>query len=462
MTSVRNAQILFCVVLGLAVSVPAGVLAQDTHYWNNQYGPRAMLLGGSIIGSVGDMSATYYNPGALGYIAEPELLLSANAYRSNSLTIQNGAGEGIDLETSRFNPLPNMLAGAFRKTWLGKNKLAYSLLTRYRFKAEIRGSRVARTDVLDNPGEESFAGGLVKNGDTREMWAGITWARGFSEKVGFGITQYLSIRSQSSQFEAFAQARTDSGFMALGYDIDSYSADFYSFLWKAGLGLNFWPVTVGLTLTTPNVQLSGSGSAVYNSTRIGLDLDEDGTVDNIFATNVQEGVVANYNSPLSVGVGVALHLNKSNIQLAAEWFDEVDTYAVLELESFTSQGTGETVTRTLQHKLKSVTNFAIGIDHKFGDKYAGYLSFNTDYSARDPESDVAITGFDIFHVSGGTNISMQKTQLMLGVSYAWGSEMIEQIINLNPEGDSTVLDSGEIAELSYRQITFLVGFSVKL
>jgi hypothetical protein len=462
MSSVRKTQTLICVVLAAALLGSGAALAQDTHYWNNQYGPRAMLLGGSLIGSVSDMSATYYNPGAMGYIAEPELLLSANAYRANSLTIQDGAGEGFDLETSKFNPLPNMLAGAFRKTWLGKNKLAYSLLTRYRFKAEISGSRVAKTDILDNPGEESFAGGLVTNGDVREIWAGITWARGFGEKVGFGITQYLSIRSESSQYELFAQARTDSGFMALGYDIDSYSADFYSFLWKAGLGLNFWPVTVGLTLTTPNVQLSGSGSSVYNSTRMGLDVDEDGTLDNTFATDIQEGTVANYHSPLSIGAGVALHLSKTNIQLAAEWFDAVDTYAVLELHSSVSQGTGETITRTLQHKLKSVTNYAIGIDHKFGDKYAGYLSFNTDYSARDPESDVSITGFDIYHTSGGANINMRKTELMLGLSYAWGSEMIEQIINLNPDDDSTVLDSGQTVEVLYSQVTFLVGFSVKL
>jgi hypothetical protein len=319
-----------------------------------------------------------------------------------------------------------------------------------------------RADVLDYAGEEDFAGGLLSNGDVRETWAGITWARGFSEKVGFGITQYLSIRNQSRQKELFAQARSDSGDMALGYDIDSYSADFYSFVWKAGLGFNFWPVTAGITVTTPNVQLSGSGSAVYNSTRMGLDLDEDGIVDDVFTTNIQEGMAANYKSPLSVGAGVALHLSKSSIQLAAEWFDEVDTYAVLELASFTSQGTGETVTRTLEHKLKSVTNIAIGVDHEFNEKYAGYLSFNTDYSARDPESDVSLTGFDIYHTSGGMKVAMKKTQLMLGLSYAWGSEMVKQVIDLNPEAEDGVLNSSNTVEVLYSQVTFLVGFSVKL
>ncbi|MEJ2721922.1 MAG: hypothetical protein P8181_12410, partial [bacterium] len=98
--------------------------AQDTHYWNNQYGPRAMLLSGAVIGSIQDMSATYYNPGALGYVKEPELLLSANVYQSSTLKIEDGAGKGVDLETSSFSPLPNMLAGAIRMTWLGRNKIA--------------------------------------------------------------------------------------------------------------------------------------------------------------------------------------------------------------------------------------------------------------------------------------------------------------------------------------------------
>lgn len=79
------------VVLFLFVAVvPGDSLAQDTNYWSNQYGPRSMLLGGAVIGSVTDMSATYYNPGALGYIENPELLLSANTYQIETLGVKDG------------------------------------------------------------------------------------------------------------------------------------------------------------------------------------------------------------------------------------------------------------------------------------------------------------------------------------------------------------------------------------
>ena len=82
----------------LASFVAASASAQDSHYWNDHYGPRAMLLSGVMIGSVHDMSATFYNPGALGHIAEPELLLSANVYRNESLTVRDGAGVPTELE----------------------------------------------------------------------------------------------------------------------------------------------------------------------------------------------------------------------------------------------------------------------------------------------------------------------------------------------------------------------------
>ena len=46
-------------VLLLVCGNAAPLIAQDTHYWNDQYGPKSMLLGGAVIGSVNDMSATY-------------------------------------------------------------------------------------------------------------------------------------------------------------------------------------------------------------------------------------------------------------------------------------------------------------------------------------------------------------------------------------------------------------------
>jgi len=455
----------FACLIALAILVaitPRHSAAQDTHYWNNQYGPRSMLLGGAVIGSVTDMSGTFYNPGALGYIKEPELLLSANAYQVETLKIQDGGGEGIDLTSSQFNLLPNMIAGAFRQRWLGKNKLAYSFLTRHRFDAKVKGGRTNRVDVLPDPGDEDFAGALRAEVSAKELWAGVTWARGVSEKIGIGVTTYMSFRNESGVDEIFAQALTDSGDMALIFDLDNFSTSVYSLLWKAGVGINLQPLTIGITVTTPNVQLFGSGEASLNNSIVRVDLDGDSIPDNAFQTNFQQEVDANYKSPISIGFGVGYFLDRTEFHFSGEWFASVDTYDVLELDNFVSQATGETVVRQIQQKRESIVNFALGVKRDFGDKYAGYLSFNTDNSSASPESDVSVTELDIFHLTGGGTAAVGRTNWMLGLSYAWGSEQTTQSIDLTPGDGGSVIDPGTPVDVNYSRLTFMVGFRVGL
>ena len=52
-------------ILALFLIISYLTAAQDAHYWTLQYGPKSSLLGGAVIGSIKDISGTYYNPGAL-------------------------------------------------------------------------------------------------------------------------------------------------------------------------------------------------------------------------------------------------------------------------------------------------------------------------------------------------------------------------------------------------------------
>ena len=77
-------------------AIPA--IAQDAHYWNIQYGTRSTLLGGAVIGSVSDLSATYYNPGAVALFEDTKFILSARVYQLETITVEDGAGNGRDLD----------------------------------------------------------------------------------------------------------------------------------------------------------------------------------------------------------------------------------------------------------------------------------------------------------------------------------------------------------------------------
>jgi hypothetical protein len=89
------------VVTALLLATPGESAGQDANYWTLHYGPRSSLLGGAVIGSVDDVSGTYYNPGALGLAENLAFAVSADVFEFSVITLEDGGGEGVDLGTAR-------------------------------------------------------------------------------------------------------------------------------------------------------------------------------------------------------------------------------------------------------------------------------------------------------------------------------------------------------------------------
>ena len=111
--------LLLTLVLGWYTS-----FAQENNYWNIQYGTRSTLLGGAVIGSVSDLSATFYNPGAIALFPDVKFILSAQVYQLDNYTIKDGAAKGKDLNYSSVVPSPNFVAIDFDFDFLGNDRLA--------------------------------------------------------------------------------------------------------------------------------------------------------------------------------------------------------------------------------------------------------------------------------------------------------------------------------------------------
>ena len=87
--------------------------AQDAHYWTYPYGTRAQLLGGVVIGSVVDISATYYNPGALSLLTAPDVVAVSKVVELASTNLETEGSEAtrffhvvLDEETPSFLHVP--------------------------------------------------------------------------------------------------------------------------------------------------------------------------------------------------------------------------------------------------------------------------------------------------------------------------------------------------------------------
>ena len=148
---------------------------QDTQYWNIQYGTRSTLLGGAVIGSVSDLSATYYNPGALGLSRASGLLLSTGVYEGTSLTLDGSGIQKRQVSNFGFNVAPSLVAGRFPADSGAADRLAYSLLTRQQVSLDLQWRFVGAQETIPGvlgSGPVSQEAAFLQH--LSEMWAGFT------------------------------------------------------------------------------------------------------------------------------------------------------------------------------------------------------------------------------------------------------------------------------------------------
>jgi len=441
-------------VLILLIAFSLNLFSQEDNFWNIQYGTRSTLLGGTVIGSVSDLSATYYNPGAIALFTDVKFILSAQAYQYDKYKVKNGIGEGRDLVYSSITPSAGFAAFNIDFGFLKDDRIVVSVLTRQLGEFEFKNRIIDSIDVIQaSPGKENFAGGVDYYRKFQEVWAGITYSNKINEVIGLGITGYVAVNSFTNQSNTILQALKTDGEIASYTRILNYDYNNWRVLLKGGIGINLNPLTMGISFTTPSLNLFGSGS-------VGTHLFVSGLDTNRFSSNYQDDISSKYKTSWSVGFGAAYRLGKFKFHLSTEWFNGVNEYYELNTQPFVSQSSGEIITNDLTNQTKSIINYGLGIDYFAADSLIFSASFISDYSAKaDAESayQPKTLGMNLFHISAGSTFRIWKSMLTLGLVYTYGSENIGESINLT--GGSNGIISSE-AELQYSQIKVLLGFEL--
>lgn len=413
------------VLLLAGVTLTAGAAtarAQDAHYWSQGYGARADLLGGVVVGSLLDLSNTYYNPGALSLLKDPSLILGTSAFQLLSLTVSGANFPDKKLETVSLRPLSGFFAAPVGK------ELAISYLNRFSAYYTLNSRVVTEGDFVPSiPGEELLVGEVTYQQALTESWGGLTWSRKVRDNVGVGVTGYGTLRNQSLRSDSFAQAVGMNDEAAALNRVVDYSFYTVGLLAKAGISVDNDPFTWGVTLTTPTLGLFGSGKAFGTESAIGVDLDGDGTPDTELIGLDEEGLTAKYHSPFSIAAGVEYKFSRSSVFLSAEWFNSVSSYEALELPSMVVSTTGDTLFLNGDTSAKAVFNAGIGGEYAFTDQFKMYGSFITDYSAAtgNPEDLFTSSAWDLYHASLGSKFRVSSFSLILGLGYAFGSKTLQ-------------------------------------
>jgi hypothetical protein len=296
-----------------------------------------------------------------------------------------------------------------------------------------------------------------------EYWAGFTWSRAVSEKVGVGATVFGLIRNQGSQTTTLSQAKLDS-LGAIGVVDNDYSYEYGGLLAKLGIGADLGAWRAGLSLTTPNLKIYGSGDYGYDDSIVGQDLDNNGSEASQILTGYQQDLTTDFHSPTSVALGLGHTWKKTYLDITVEWFDAVPEYTVLYTAPASSVDGSVTIDNDLVDARKAVTNFGIGVEQIFSQKVQGYLSYRSDKNAAVPteEQSINISTWDITHLAGGAKFALGGSSFTVGAVYSAGSSVRPRGTVIYPGTAGISLELPQDITVKYHQLTFILGFNIAL
>ncbi len=459
--------------------------AQDDHYWAQQYGANSTLMGGAMVGGVNDNSAVYYNPAALSFINNPSLSIDANVYKMDKITIDDGAGEGMDLNSAQLSVYPQIISGMLNLFKSDRFRFSYAILTRNHNNVLINARYIGKPDPgsPDTPPlpSVSFVGVYDYTNQLTEQWFGMGIGYKISEKLGIGATFYSCYRGQSYQLTNYVRevSGTDTSYTYGTKTVDEaikYST--FRLIAKAGLSYITGPWKLGLTLTTPSIGLYGNGSVQREISSIFVSENPDAEVQNFILADRQTDVKTNYKHPLSVAIGTDFHTDKTRIVFTAEYFFKIGTYHLMEApaEPFfyppTLQDSAYFKSQIdnflhVENAAKPVFNVALGFSQVLYKNLSLLMGASTDFSSYTSPGESkellhGFSGFDIYHFSTGISYQRKKNTFSIGFSYAFSpAKQIPpySVINQNPDFAGEARISSHLYAVVFGYTYFLPKFS---
>jgi hypothetical protein len=451
---------------------------QDDHYWSQQYGAESTLLGGAMVGGANDNSAVYYNPGALAFITNPSLSIDANVYRMDKTLINDGAGNGVNLNSAQISIYPQIISGMIKLLKNERFRFSYTLLTRNHnnilMNARYTGKASGNDPDNPVPSATTFVGAYDYVNQLDEQWLGIGAGYSASEKLGIGATLFGIYRGQTYQLTNYVR---EVNYIDPYYTYSTETIDeavkytTVGLLAKAGLSYLSGRWKFGATITTPSIGLYGSGSIQRENSNIVVSDNVDDMKDNFLIMDSKSNVKAKYKHPLSFAVGLDYKSPKTRFVVSAEYFSHINAYHLLEPESepfiyptsyFDSASVKPLIDSYLhvQNASRPVLNAGIGFSQLIWKQLTLLIGAYTDFSSYDKptETDELLHGsgtWNIYHFSAGGSYHKEKHTVTLGFSYAvTPSQDIPPyaIINQSPELTSEAL-------LSAKSYSIVLGYT---
>ena len=500
------------IILAMHVLMITQGFGQDTHFWTQQFGSRSALLGGAVVGGVRDNSAAYYNPGALAQVDSLTLSVSATAYQLDKLDIHDGAGTDLDLNSNQTQIIPLMISGLYRFKNAPRHTLGYSVLGKQQTGIKFSARKDGFMNIIqdsNSPGDEEFIGQYNLKSGLNEQYFGLTYAFRATKHFSVGLTNYIAYRTQYLEETYVARAIPDLDedyyyyITPLNATNILYSAEFSNLraLWKIGFDFDFGKLKLGATITTPSIDFGGKASVNADQSATSLnwngaewtDYVDFDTMDysefvvgsddfsyfelySFTANDRQENLNTYYKSPLSIALGSQYQFGKTTICASAEWFNSVPLYyqVIPKDNQFIrpvsiDYDVSSSDILAFRESSKSITNYAVAIDQEITPKLHILAGARTNYSSFEDNNymegdQLSFSTWDLYHISFGATIKREKSDLSVGVNYAFGSDpQFSQPVNFtNANEMNFMLGESTPVNAQFSSIGLIIGYTYYL
>lgn len=439
-------------IFGLQLSVSYAQLGGN--YWNLNYGTKAQLLNGAVIGGIEDNSAIFYNPAAIGTdtVGGISLSLFSPSYSS----IQTNSPQLNNLRISDFDLLPNMAVVDFPFLKTSKLKSSLGLFSRRSFDLNF----ASQFDINYTPTQD-FTGTTNYRNKIDEDWIGFGMSYKVTDKFQIGITQGLTIRSQNQTYLINGRATNyapDLNNQLLYNSFNEYKATHPSINTKIGFQWHRENYSAGFTITTPSyIKILDSGS---------YQIIEPQFTDGEFVANFEEtvdGLGSTYKNPWSFGFGGVYSFKKDDrLYLSFERFNKISPYRILS-NTASDQAFG------LVDASSSVVNLALGYENQMSETFTLLCGFRTDFNSterfnleNDGDRGLFRFSWNIYHLTAGGLFSIRSFKFSAGIGYAT-SRSTEEVFNpFEPVFESFQISDFELntSESTFDSFTIFFNYAL--
>ena len=465
----------------IAVFLACGqwVSGQDLHYWTNQFGTKASMLGGAVVGGLYDNTAVYYNPASLAFMDSASISVNANLYQLENFKLKNGAGNRKDVKGTNIGTIPLMVGGRL-KIKNPNYRIGYGVIAPVNF--DFKG--VARADDRFNiandsesPGAEDYIGQVNFSSGLKETDLILGISRKLNDDWSIGLSNIVTLRNHQYSDALIVRMLLNNAQplnnLVSQNEIRTFTYTHFRYVAKLGVNYNGKKWSYGATVTLPGLKLYGKGIVQGDISGNNINLFGNGRIDYL-GNDRQEKMKARYKSPLSIAVGSITRFSRMRLSLSAEYFSGNKLYRIIDadVKPFlrpTSSFPNGTSDRFLSINIakKAVFNVAAGIEYDATQKLQLITSFRTNFSAYDPSVKNAeginpyFTSWNLFHWVGGVAATMGNHELSLGLNLGFGADKnFNQSVNLDAPTEGNFLQ-GEltIAEASYFSAGLILGYN---